>query len=133
MWRRIVYLKRKIWNFESEAQMNKIEIGKSAAIVNKAQKELDMAKLEAGNLSSVVTKLLRRLDQLEDLRGNGSNQPVPLNSGSDDCWGPRPDLGRPGSRIEAPRSDDVPSTPAAPARATFCPQGAAERRSVTSG
>ena len=36
IWRWIVYLKRKIWNLEREAQINKIEIGKSAAAAAKA-------------------------------------------------------------------------------------------------
>ena len=36
IWRWIVYLKRKICNLEREAQINKIEIGKSAAVAAKA-------------------------------------------------------------------------------------------------
>ena len=42
-----MYLKRKIWNLEREAQINEIEVGKSAALATKAQKELDIAKFEA--------------------------------------------------------------------------------------
>ena len=40
-------LKRNIWILEREAQINKIEIGKSAAVATKAQKELDTTKFEA--------------------------------------------------------------------------------------
>ena len=36
----IVYLQRRIWNLEREAQISKIEIGKSAVVATKAQKEL---------------------------------------------------------------------------------------------
>ena len=78
------YLKMKIWNLEREAQINKIEIGKSAAVAAKARKELDIPNSAAGTLSVVVTKLRRRLDRLEDLKSDGSNRPPPLESGSDD-------------------------------------------------
>ena len=81
-----MYLKRKIWNLEPEAQINKIEIGRSAAGANKAQKELDIAKFEAGKLGGVVTKLQRRLNRLEDLKSNASNQPPPQESGSLHPW-----------------------------------------------
>ena len=46
-----MYLKRKIWSLEREAQINKTEIGHSAAVAAKAQKELDIAKFEARKLS----------------------------------------------------------------------------------
>ena len=75
IWQWIVYLKRKICNLEREAQINKIEIGKSTAVAAKAKKELDIANFEAGKLSGVVTKLQRRLDRLEDLRRYRSNRP----------------------------------------------------------
>ena len=83
---------------------------KSAAVAAKAQKELDIAKFEAGKLSGVVTKLQRRLDRLEDPRSDGSDRPLPLESGSDDSWGPGPDPGRSRGRTKAPRSDYAPST-----------------------
>ena len=74
-------------------------------------------KFEAGKLSGVVTKLQRRLDRLDDLkssrshrRSNRSNQPPPLESGFHNSWGAGPDLGRSRGHIEAPRSDDAPST-----------------------
>ena len=105
-----MYLKRKIWNFERKAQINKIEIGKSAAVAAKAQRELDIAKFQAGKLSGVVTKLQRRLDRLEELRYDGSQRPPPLESGSDDSWGPGPDPGRSCGRTKAPWSDHAPST-----------------------
>ena len=44
IWRWIVYLRRKIKNLVSEAQINKIKIGKSAAVAAKVQKDLDIAK-----------------------------------------------------------------------------------------
>ena len=69
----------------------------------RAQKELDIARFEAGKLSGVVTKLQRWLDRLEDLRSDGSDRLSPLESGSDDSWGRRPDPGSPG------RSDHAPS------------------------
>ena len=43
IWRWILYLKRRIWTFEREAQISKIEISKSAAVATKAQKKLDIA------------------------------------------------------------------------------------------
>ena len=60
--------------------------------------------------SGVVTKLQRRLDMLEDLRSDGSDRPPPLESGSDDSWGPGPVPGRSRRRTEAPRSDHTSST-----------------------
>ena len=105
-----MYLKRKIWSLEREAQINTIEIGKSAAVAANAQKELDIAKSEAGKLSGVVTKLQRRLDRMEDLRSDGSDRPPPLESGSDDSWGRGPDPGRSRRRTVAPRSDHAPPT-----------------------
>ena len=39
-----MYLKREIGNLEREAQINRIEINKSAAVATKAQKKLDIAK-----------------------------------------------------------------------------------------
>ena len=107
-----MYLQKKIRNLEREAQFNKIEINKSAAVATKAQKELDVARYKAGKLSRVVTELQRRLEGLENLRSrsNGSDQSPTLESGSDDTWGPRPGPGRPCGRIEAPQRDQVPST-----------------------
>ena len=110
IWRWILYLKRRIWDLEREAQINKIEINKSAAVAAKAQIELDISTFLAQKLSCVVTKLQRRLDRLGDLRSDGSDRPPPLESGSDDNWGPGPDQGRFCRRIEAPRSDHAPST-----------------------
>ena len=57
IWRCIVYLNRRIWELEREANIKNIEIGKSAAVFAKAEKELDIAKFEARKLSSVVTRL----------------------------------------------------------------------------
>ena len=105
-----VYLKTKIWILELEAQIDKIEIGKSAAVAAKAQKELDIAKFEAGKLSAVITKLQRRLDRLQDLRSDESDLPLPLGSGSDDSWGPGTHPGRSRGRSEASRSDHTPCT-----------------------
>ena len=82
IWRWIMYLKRRIWELEREARINNIEMGKSAAVAAKAQKELDIAKFEPRKLSGVVTRLQRRLDRLEDLRRDGSDRPPPLESGS---------------------------------------------------
>ena len=110
IWGWIVYLERKIWNLEREAQINKIEIGKSAAVAAKAQIELDIAKFKAGKLSGVVTKLQSRLDRLEDPRSDGSDRPPPLELGSNDSWGPGPDPGRSHGRSEAPPIDRAPST-----------------------
>ena len=121
IWRWIVYLKRKIWNLEREAHINKIEIGKSAAIATKAQKELDIAKLKAGKLSGVVTKLQRRLDGLEDLGSDGSERPPPLEWGSDDSWGPGPDPGRFCGRSEAPQSYRALSTRGSARRSNLVP------------
>ena len=84
IWRWIVYLKRKIGNLEPEAQINKIEIGKSATIAAKAPKKLDNSELEGVKLGGLVTKLQRKLDRLEDLRSDGSDLLPPLESGSDD-------------------------------------------------
>ena len=126
-------LKRNIWSLEREARINKIEIGKSAAIAPNAKRELDIAKFKAGKLNSMVTKVQTRLDRLEDLRSDGSDRPPPLESGSDDSWGPGPDLGRSRRRIKAPRSDHAPSTLAAPDEATRCPRSAAKRRNATNG
>ena len=60
----------------------------------------------------MVTKLLRRLDRLKDLkssgsdwRSNGSDRSLPLESSSDDRWGPGPHLGRSHGRFEAPGSN----------------------------
>ena len=105
-----MYLKRKIWSLEREAQINKIEISKSAAVAAKAQKELDIAKFEAGKLGGVVIQLQRRVDRLEDLESNGSDRPPPLESGSDDSWGPGADPGGSRGRTEASRNDHAPST-----------------------
>ena len=123
-----MYLKSNIWNLEGEAQINKIEIGKSAAVTAKVQKELDIAKFQAGKLSGVVNNLQRRLDRLEDLmcsgsewRSNGSNQPLPLESSSDDSWGPGPDPGRSCGRIKAPRSDHARSTRGSARRSDLVP------------
>ena len=59
-----MYVKRKIWNLEREAQSNKIETEKTATVTLKAQKELDISKYEAEKLSCVVTELQRMLDIL---------------------------------------------------------------------
>ena len=104
------YLKRNIWTLERGGQINKIKIRKSAAVAPKAQKELDIPNLGAGKLSSVVTKLQRRLNRLEDLRSDGSDWPPPLESRSDDSWGPGPDTGRSCGRSKAPRNDHAPPT-----------------------
>ena len=45
IWRWIFYHKRKIWNLEREAQINKIEIGKSAAVAPKAQRRWTSPRL----------------------------------------------------------------------------------------
>ena len=95
---------------EREERINKIEISKSAAVAAKAQKELDIAKLETGKLSGVVTKLYRSPDRLGHLRSHESDRLPPLESGSEDSWGPGPSLGRFCRRTEAPRSDHTPST-----------------------
>ena len=50
IWRWILYLKRKISSLEYEAQINKMRIGKSAAVNTIAQKELDIAAEEAGQV-----------------------------------------------------------------------------------
>ena len=110
MWGWIGYLERRIWDFECEVQTNKIKIGKSPAVAAKAQKELDIGRFEARVLSGVVTKLQRWLDRLEDLRSDGSDRPAPLESRSDDSWGPGPDPGRLRRCTEAPRRDHAPST-----------------------
>ena len=110
IWRWIVHLKRRIWDLEREAQINKIEIGKNAAVAAEAKEELDIAKFEARKLSGVVSRLQRRLDRLEDLRSEGSNRPPPLESGSDDSWGPGCDSGRSRRRSETPRSNHALST-----------------------
>ena len=73
-----MYLKWKMWSLQREAQINNIEIGKSAVVAVKAPKELDIANFQAGKLRGVVTKLQRRLDRLEDLRSDGSDRPPPL-------------------------------------------------------
>ena len=122
MWRWIVYLKRRFWKLEHEAKINKIDIGKSAAVASKNQKELDIAKFEARKLSGVVTKLQRRLDRPEDLRSHGSDRPPPLASGSADSWGPGPRPDRSCCPNKAPRSDHAPST-----------RGIAERNSGMNG
>ena len=105
-----MYLKRKIWNLEREAKINKIDIGKTAFVAAKAQKKCDIPKLKAGKLIGVVTKLQERLDRLEDLRSDGSDRPPPLESGSHASWGPGSDLGRSRGRSEVPRNDHAPST-----------------------
>ena len=105
-----MYLKRKIWSLERETQIGKIEIGKSAAIAGKAQKELDIARFQTGKLSGVVTKLQSRLDRLEDLRSDESDRPPPLELGSDDNSGPGPHRGRFNRRLKTPRSDYAPAT-----------------------
>ena len=96
-------------NLEGEAQINRIEINKSAAVASKAQKDLDIAKYEAEKLSSVVTELQRRLDRLEHVGSDGTQRPTPLDSVSDESWGLAPGLGRPRGRCEAPQSGHVPS------------------------
>ena len=83
---------------------------RSSPVTAKAQKELDIANFEAGKLSSVVTQLQRRLDRLEDLRSHGSDRPPPLESCSDNSWGPGPDPGRSAGRTKASRTDHAPST-----------------------
>ena len=105
----IAYLKKKTWKSEREAQIIKIEIGKSAAVAAKAENELDIARFEARQVSGVVTKLQRRLQRSQDLRisgsdrwSNGSDWPPALESDSDDCWGPGPDPGWSCGRIKAP-------------------------------
>ena len=111
IWQWIAY-PRKIRSSERQAQINKIEIGRSAADAAKAQKELDIVRFEAGRLSGVVTKLQKRLDRLEDL-----------------------DLIQAGP-VAAPKPLRVtmrPGAVAAPDRATPCPRGAAERRRGTNG
>ena len=110
IWRWIMYLKRSILELEREATINKMEIGKSAAVAAKAQKELDIAKFAAWKLSGVVTKLQRRLDRLGDLRRYSSDRAPALESGSADSWGPGPDPGRSHCRTNAPPSDYAPST-----------------------
>ena len=95
---------------EREAQINKIEIGKSAAVTAKAQKELEIAKLAAEDMRGVVTKLQRRPDRLKDLRSDSSDRLPPLESASDDSWGPGPDPGRSRGRTEALESDHAPSS-----------------------
>ena len=105
-----MYLKRKIWDLECEAQINKIEINKNAAVATKAQKELDVAKFEARKLSGVVSKVQKRLDTFEDLMSNRSDRLPALDSGSDNSWGPGPGPGIPYCVSEALRSDHVPST-----------------------
>ena len=66
-----MYPKRKIWNLEREAQINKIERIRSAAVATKPQKELDIAKLKPEKLREVVTTLQRTLNRLENLRSSG--------------------------------------------------------------
>ena len=105
-----MYLKRNIWSLEREAQIAKIQIGRSAAVANKAQKELDIAHFEAGKLSGMLCKPHSRLDRLEDLRSDGSDRPPPLGSSSDNSWGPGPDPGSFHGRNGGPRSDHAPST-----------------------
>ena len=107
IWRWIVCLK--IWSWGCEAQINKIKMGKSAAFAAKAQKELDTATFEGRKLSGMVTKLQRGLDRLEDLRSDRSDQPLPLECGFDDSWGPGPNPSRFRRRTEATRSDHAPS------------------------
>ena len=100
---------RKIPNMEREAQTNKIEIGKSAALATKAKKELDIAKFEHRNVSGVVSELQRTLDRLEDLRSNGTTV-CPLGSRDLTTAGdPEHSAGGPCGRIEDPQSDHVPS------------------------
>ena len=82
IWQWIVYLRMKIWNLQREAQINKIEISKSAPVATKAQKELDIAKFKAKKLSSVVGEPHRRGNRLEDLRSNGRDRLRPLDWGS---------------------------------------------------
>ena len=97
-----MYLKRKIWNLEREAQIKKIQIGKSATVGAKEQKESNIAKFQAEKLSSAVTKLQRRLDRLEDLSSDRSDRLPPLQPRSDHSWGPGPDPSRSRAHAEAP-------------------------------
>ena len=64
IWRWAVYPKMKVCNLERGVQINEIEMGKSAAVAAKPQKEPNIAKFKAWKLSGVVTKLQRRLDRL---------------------------------------------------------------------
>ena len=112
-----MYLKRKIWNLKREARINMIQISKSALLTPKSQRKLDITKFEAGKLSGVVTKLQRRLDRLENLmssesdrRSSRSDPPPPLESDSENSWGPGPEPSTSGGCIGAPRSDKAPST-----------------------
>ena len=50
-----MYLKRKIGNLERKAQINRMEINRSAAAATKAQKELDLVNYQGEKLSSVIT------------------------------------------------------------------------------
>ena len=81
IWRWIVFLKRKIWKSEREAQINKMETGKSTAVAANTHKELDIATFEARKLSGMVTKLQRRLDRLEDPRSNRKQPAAPSGAG----------------------------------------------------
>ena len=126
--RGIVYLNRKILNSEREAQINKIKIGKSAAVDAKAQREMDIACLKARKLSGVVTKLYKRLGRLKDLRSNRSDRP-PLGS-----WAPTTagDLGRSRQVLWPHRGVTArPQPVAAPDRATLWPRSTASRESGT--
>ena len=116
-----MYLKGRIWVLKLEGQINKIEIGKSAAVAAKAKKELDIAKFEARRLSGVVTKRQRRRDRLEDLRSNRSDRPPPLESGCDNSWGPGPNPGTSCSCTDAPWSGHAPSTRGSPRQSDSMP------------
>ena len=104
-----MYLKRKVGNLEREAQINRIEIKKSAAVAMKARKRLVITKYETERLSGVVNKLQTILNSLEDLSSDQSDQPTPLESGSDNSWAPGPGPSKPCVRCGQPRSDHVPS------------------------
>ena len=80
-------------------------MARSAAVAQRAQRELDIARFETKELSGVVATLHRRLDRLEARRSAPSDVP-PLELGSsDDDWGPVPGPGR-----SAPLAEPVGAT-----------------------
>ena len=128
-----MYLKRKICNLESKAQINKMEINKSAVGATKAQNELNITKCEAGRPSGVVANLRSRLDRLQHLTSDGRDRLPPLGSGSADSWRPRLGPSRPGAVSESLGATGCPPRVGSPDIVRGCPPGAAEmgsRKSV---
>ena len=81
-----------------------------AGVATKAQKELDLARAETRLLSGTVKGLQKSLDRLEGIGSDGSDIP-PLESGSDDGWGPGPGPGRPPVHAVAHRSHPSANAP----------------------